>query len=232
METRCVHQVSSQEAFQATLLGASCLLRLDRGLVMKSCFFNLELSVRCSFSFFFWIENKHQHILQINYMTDSLFLYFSKCGFPTESRRYLSAKFTFWCKRNNAEQQLVFILVLSTVGPALHPFTALEFSADSNVEVCPGNAARAPWTAYVSSRLRLCHFDIRAVKYVRYELFISLWPLIHLSLLHQVIVLQAYRVSVVLLLLTRGNWKKKDTRGNQTFTRKTKRVNIGKWWRI
>lgn len=90
----------------------------------------------------------------------------------------------------------------------MQPFTALEFSADSNIEVCPGNAARTPRTAYVSSRLRLCHFDIRAVKYVRYELFISLWPLIHLSLLHQVIVLQEYRVSVVLLLLTRGNWKK------------------------
>lgn len=93
----------------------------------------------------------------------------------------------------------------------MHTLTALEFSADSNVEVCPGNAARALWTAYVSSRLRLCHFDIRAVKYVRYELFISLWPLIHLSLLHQVIVLQAYRVSVVLLLLTRGKLEKKYT---------------------
>lgn len=90
----------------------------------------------------------------------------------------------------------------------MHPFTALEFSADLNVEVCPGNAARAQWTAYVSSCLRLCHFDIRTVKYVRYELFILLWPLIHLSLLHQVIVLQAYRVSMVLLLLTRENWKK------------------------
>lgn len=80
-------------------------------------------------------------------------------------------------KHTPQEQQLDFIRVLNTVGLALHPFTALEFSADSNAEVCPGNAARA----YVSSRLRLCHFDIRTVKYVRYELFISLRPLIHLA---------------------------------------------------
>lgn len=84
-------------------------------------------------------------------------------------------------KKTPQEQQLDFIHVLNTVGLALHPFTALEFSADSNAEVCPGNAARARRTAYVSSRLRLCHFDIRTVKYVRYELFISLRPLIHLA---------------------------------------------------
>lgn len=163
----------------------------------------------CSFSF---VNRKETTAHFGDKPYDGLILsLFYKCCFPEESHPYLSAKFTFWCKRNDAEQQLVFILVLSAVGLALHPFTALEFSADSNIEVCPRNAVRAPRTAYVSSRLRLCHFDICTVKYVRYELFISLWPLIHLSLLHQVIVLQAYRVSVVLLLLTRRNWKKKYT---------------------